>query len=101
MPTGNGNKEREAKATGLRFHKDRLIVKLNDGREVSIPLKRYPTLQKAKPAERARWTLIGPGLGFQWKGLDLDLSVRGLVSGLPEVIPAPPRLKSKRSRSVA
>lgn len=66
-----------------------MIVSLAD-QEVSIPLKRYPTLAKARPAQRAGWKLIGGGTAFYWKSLDLDLSVRGLVSGLPEIIPAPP-----------
>src|SRR5438034_754236 len=82
------NDKREPLAVGLRFEKDRLIVELDDQREVSVPLKRYPTLAKARPSQRVGWQLIGAGNGFYWKSLDLDLSVRGLVSGLPEVIPA-------------
>jgi hypothetical protein len=80
---------REPLAVGLRFEKGRLIVEFDDQREVSIPLARYPTLAKARPAQRADWQLIGLGKGFYWKSLDLDLSVRGILSGLPEVIPAP------------
>jgi hypothetical protein len=99
MRTGKHNNNVEPLAVGLRFAKGRLIVELDDEREVSIPLKRYPTLQKARPADRARWKSIGPGKGFYWKALDLDLSVRGLVSGLPEVIPAPPPIESRRGRS--
>jgi hypothetical protein len=93
MTTGYANKTAEPMATGLRFSKQRLIVELDDEREVSIPLERYPTLMQARPAQRNAWRLIGPGKAFYWEGLDLDLSVRGLVSGLPEVIPAPPHLK--------
>jgi hypothetical protein len=40
--------------------------------------------------------MIGPGKAFHWKSLDLDLSVRGLVSGLPEILPAPPPRQGKR-----
>jgi len=90
MPTGNGSKG-EPEAVGLRFAKDRLVVELDDEREVSVPLSRYPSLLKARPAARNDWKLIGPGRGFYSASLDLDLSVRGLVSGLPELIPAPPR----------
>src|SRR2546423_12820735 len=92
MLTGNGSKRRmnqELLAVGLRFAKGRLVVELSDEREVSVPLDRYPTLRNASGRQRASWQLIGPGLGFHWPGMDLDLSVRGLVSGLPEVIPAP------------
>jgi hypothetical protein len=103
MRTGKTDKDNGPLATGIRFEKGRVIVELNDEREVSVPLKRYPTLKKARPAQRAAWKLIGPGKGFYWKSLDLDLSVRGIVSGLPEVIPAPPALKIKsvtRTRSM-
>jgi hypothetical protein len=89
MSTGSGKTAREPRATGLRFERGRLVVELDDERQVSVPLRRYPTLARAKPAQRKRWKLIGPGKGFYWESLDLDLSVRGLVSGLREVIPAP------------
>src|SRR5438046_986752 len=87
MSTGNGNKIGEPLAIGLRFEKDRLVVELSDERAVSVPLSRYPTLANATSSERADWRMIGPGKGFYWKSLALDLSVRGIVSGLPEVIP--------------
>ena len=101
MHTGNDNnvhKLHAPLATGLRFEKNRVIVELDDQREVSIPLSLYPTLQNARPAQRADWQLIGPGKGFHWQSLDLDLSVCGLIGGLAEMIPAPPRPTSKRRR---
>lgn len=98
MRTGNGNKAAaEPRAVGLRFAKGRLIVQLEDEREVSVPLNRYPTLERARPGQRNAWRLIGRGVGFHWEALDLDLSVEGIVSGLPEYIPRPPTLKRRRS----
>jgi len=94
MPTGNGNNVNDSSlhgaAAGLRFDGDRLIVELDDGREVSVPLARYPSLLDAAPAQRAAWELIGPAKGFHWEDLDLDLSVHGLLHGIPEGIPRPP-----------
>ena len=97
MPTGNGNKRNgvrksEPRATGVRFARGRLIVALSDEREISIPLKRYPSLLKTSAAKRSRWVLIGHGQGFHWPELDLDLSLVGLTNGLPEAIPRPPHL---------
>lgn len=96
MPTGNGNNVMDSSlrgaAAGLRFDGDRLVVQLDDGREVSVPLARYPSLRDAAPAQRAAWELIGPGKGFHWEDLDLDLSVEGLLQGIPEGIPRPPVL---------
>jgi hypothetical protein len=102
MSTGNGSKARKAgetRAVGLGFTTGRLIVELKDGREVSIPLSRYPSLQRAKSSQRNEWIMLGSGSAFRWASLDLDLSVRGLVSGLPEVIPAPPRLRKRSTRA--
>jgi hypothetical protein len=98
MPTGNGTSSNVAAnalrgvAAGLRFDADRLFVQLDDGREVSVPLSRYPSLQDADPEQRAAWESIGPGKGFHWEELDLDLSVECLLQGIPEGIPRPPTL---------
>src|SRR5262245_54375303 len=96
MTTGNGNNGAESRAIGLRFEKGRLIVEFSDQREMSVPLSRYPSLARARPTQRRAWELIGPGKGFHWEALDLDLSVQGLISGLPEIIPAPPAKRSGR-----
>jgi hypothetical protein len=85
--SGRGGKVR---AEGLRFDQSRLVLVLSDHREVSLPLDFYPTLKHASEAERADWVMIGPGKGFHWPKLDLDLSVEGLIDGLREAIPRPP-----------
>ncbi len=82
------------RAKGLRFEAGRLIVLFRDGREVHIPLKLYRTLHEATPAQRAKWVMIGPGKGFHWPDLDLDLAIDGLILGLRESIPSPPRTKA-------
>lgn len=92
MPTGKrkGRPADRNQATGLRFDKQRLIISFTDGREMAVPLTFYPSLLRATTAQRRKWELIGPGKGFCWKELDLDLSVDGLVQGLREAIPRPP-----------
>jgi hypothetical protein len=107
MSTGSGNSDgkrgarRNGKSTfsvpqaiGLRFERGRLVVELADGREVSVPLDRYPSLHESSADARSRWKLIGQGTnqGFHWPNLDLDLSVAGLTNGLAEAIPRPPKL---------
>ena len=77
-----------------------MVVVLDDRREMSLPLSLYPTLLHASPTQREAWELIGPGKGFYWEQLDLDLSVEGLLQGLPEAIPAPPRSPSRKSEVV-
>jgi hypothetical protein len=73
-----------------------MVVVLEDQREMSLPLSLYPTLLNASPVQREAWELIGPGRGFHWEQLDLDLSVDGLLQGLPEAVPAPPRAVAGR-----
>jgi hypothetical protein len=100
MPTGNVNKARRKAdpncATALRFEQDRMVVGLGDGRELSVPLKHYPTLWSASSAQREGWELLGDGRGIHWESLDLDLSVDGLLQGLPERIPRPPAERPSR-----
>jgi hypothetical protein len=64
-----------------------LMVELVDGRGVAVPLSLFPTLQRATPAQRVRWRVIGKGDGFHWPALNLDLSVRGIVQGRGEAVP--------------
>src|SRR5471030_1467227 len=60
-----------------------LTVELRDGRSVSVPLEWYPRLAEGRPSERRHWELIGPGIGIHWPDLDEDISVEGLLLGLP------------------
>jgi hypothetical protein len=73
-----------------------LTVKLEDGRAVSLPLNRFPTLAKATPAERKRWELCGAGTGIRWPLLDYDLSVAGLLRGEREAPGISQRSKAAR-----
>jgi hypothetical protein len=56
-----------------------LVVELEDGRSVHVPLEWFPKLRDAAPEELAEWRLIGRGVGIHWPKLDEDISVRGLL----------------------
>jgi hypothetical protein len=60
---------------------DSLIVHLDDGRSISIPIAWYPRLLHGTLAERNKYELIGDGEGIHWPDLDEDLSVEGLLAG--------------------
>src|SRR5437763_524303 len=95
MPTGNkkaANQNGRTRATTLRFTTRRLIVVLEDSREVSLPLDWYPTLRRATPAQRSKWISLNDGEGFHWPILDLDLATDALIAGVNEAIPKPPPL---------
>jgi hypothetical protein len=74
---------KEPDAVGLQITDESLIVDLNDGRTISVPLTWYPRLLNAKPSERANWRFIGKGQGIHWDDLDEDISVESLLEGRP------------------
>ena len=63
--------------------KDALRVDLMDGRAIIVPLAWYPRLLHATPQQRANWKIAGGGYGIHWPDIDEDLSVEGLLRGLP------------------
>lgn len=62
-----------------------LIVRLRDGRILGLPLWLYPTLLDAPPSQRRHSEIIAGGRGVRWPDIDLDLSVRGMLAGHPDV----------------
>jgi uncharacterized protein DUF2442 len=72
-----------AAAKNVRTTDRDLVVELRDGRVVSVPLTWYPRLAEGSSRERRRWELLGPGIGIHWPDLDEDISVEGLLQGLP------------------
>jgi hypothetical protein len=56
-----------------------LVVELEDGRSVHVPLEWFPKLRDAAPEDLADWRLVGRGVGIHWPKLDEDISVRGLL----------------------
>jgi Protein of unknown function (DUF2442) len=71
-----------ALAKDVRVTTRSLVVELEDGRTVAVPLAWYPRLAHGSARERQRWELIGPGVGIHWPALDEDISVAGLLQGL-------------------
>jgi len=62
---------------------DMLVVDLADGRTVSVPLAWYPRLLHATEAQRNQWQIAGAGFGIHWAEIDEDLSVQGILQGIP------------------
>ena len=71
-----------AAAASVRFDDGRLIVRLINGRELSVPLGWFPRLLAGTPEQRSQWRLIGQGTGIHWPDLEEDISVPRLL-GLP------------------
>lgn len=73
--------EREAFAQSVGFTADAMVVHLDEGRILSVPLAWYPRLSMGTPPEREQYELIGGGEGIHWPGLDEDISVEGIIAG--------------------
>jgi len=67
----------------VRLSCDTMSVDLEDGRTIKVPLTLYPKLLHATAYQRNRWELSGAGFGIYWPELDEDLSVEGLIHGVP------------------
>lgn len=54
-------------ATEVWFKDLQMIVRLDDGREIAVPIDWFPRLRDATEKERNDWRLIGGGEGIHWK----------------------------------
>lgn len=73
--------ERDPVAVSLKVSGEQLIVELDDGRSLSVPLEWYPRLSHATASERINWTLWGNGYAIEWPDVDEHISVEGLLAG--------------------
>jgi hypothetical protein len=73
----------DPRAREVQVTDDELIVVLEDGRKVSVPLAWFPRLLGATGEQRRKWELLGGGQGIHWPEIDEDLSVDGLLRGTP------------------
>lgn len=66
-------------AIDVAFENSKMIVFLEDGRELAIPLEWFPRLRKATAEQLSKWRLIGKGKGIHWSEIDEDISVENLL----------------------
>ena len=65
----------------VQVTEDSLIVDLEDGRTISVPLSWYPRLVYATAEERQNFQIAGAGYGIHWPDVDEDIGVEGLLLG--------------------
>jgi Protein of unknown function (DUF2442) len=78
----------DPRITGVDVSEDAITAELADGRTISVPLAWSWRLCEATPDQRANWRLIGSGHGIHWPDVDEDISVRGMLDGVPAPRPA-------------
>ena len=76
-----GNSEPRIQA--IKVTSDAIVAYLVDGRVLSVPLAWSWRLSEATARQRARFNLIGDGQGVHWPDIDEDISVEGMLHGVP------------------
>jgi len=74
----------------VQVTEDEIIASLTDGRVISVPLAWSWRLSDATPQQRAHFRLIGSGQGIHWPDVDEDVSVEGMLHGVPARRPRSP-----------
>lgn len=73
----------EPVARDVRVTEAEITAELSDGRTISVPLAWSWRLSDATPEQRNNFRLIGGGEGIHWPEVDEDISVRGMLDGVP------------------
>jgi hypothetical protein len=60
-----------------------ITANLVDGRIISVPLAWSWRLSEATPEQRSNYEIIGGGQGIHWPDVDEDISVEGMLYGIP------------------
>jgi hypothetical protein len=87
MPIFKHNLRASKTAADVRFSGNLLIVTLNDGRFLRVPLEDIEWLHwllTATPAQRAQWSLEPGGFAVYWDALDDGFEIEHLLA-MPEV----------------
>jgi regulator of protease activity HflC (stomatin/prohibitin superfamily) len=77
----------DARITSIRVTDETITADLADGRTVSVPLAWSWRLSDAAPEQRGNWRIIGSGQGVHWPDVDEDISIRGMLDGIPAARP--------------
>ena len=86
MNTSIAKTTEQVRAKSVRFANGSLCVRLEDGREISLRLAEVPWLKwlaKAKPKQRANWSLEPGGYAIYWPDLDDGIEVCHLLNTQP------------------
>jgi len=73
----------EARIQSVSVSDDVISAQLMDGRTISVPLAWSWRLSDATPEQRSRFEIIGSGSGIRWPEIDEDISVEGMLHGIP------------------
>jgi hypothetical protein len=78
----------DARIVSVDVTDEGVVAHLADGRIISMPLEWSWRLRDATPEQRAHWEIIGDGQGVHWPDVDEDISIEGMVRGVPAKRPS-------------
>ena len=73
----------EPRLLNAQITEDEIIAHLVDGRTIIVPLIWSWRLSEASEAQRQHFEILGDGQGIYWPDLDEDISVEGMLYGIP------------------
>jgi hypothetical protein len=73
----------EPRIRDLSVSDDTIAATLVDGRTISVPLSWSWRLSDATPEQRLKYEILGSGEGVRWPDIDEDISVAGMLFGMP------------------
>ena len=79
----NDHGRADPRVTEVEVTDDQIVAHLADGRTISVPLSWSWRLADATEEQRGRYEIFGDGTGIRWPDVDEDISVRGMLDGVP------------------
>jgi len=73
----------EPKLTSIEITDSEITAFIYDGRRISVPLAWSWRLSDATPKQRQNYEIIGTGQGIHWPDIDEDISIEGMLFGIP------------------
>ena len=80
-------KEIEPRVLNVQVSEDEISAFLVDGRRISVPLAWSWRLSEATPEQRLNFQVIGEGEGIHSPDVDEDISIEGMLRGVPATRP--------------
>lgn len=73
----------EPRIKNIEVTDEEITACLVDGRIISVPLAWSWRLSEATPEQRLNFEFIGDGQGVHWPDIDEDISIEGMLYGIP------------------
>ena len=73
----------EPRIRDIRVTEEEIIAYLVDGRTIVVPIAWSWRLSEATSEQCSNFEIIGDGQGVHWPEIDEDISVEGMLYGIP------------------